>query len=65
MPSYDYECDPQKGGCGNKFELFQKISDAVKKKCPKCKKSKLRRLIGVPALIFKGEGWTPRNHSNI
>ena len=39
MPTYDYECD----ACGHKMELFQSISEPVKRKCPKCKKNKLRR----------------------
>lgn len=54
MPTYDYECD----ACGHKFELYQGINDAVQKKCPECKKLKLRRLIGTgAAIVFKGSGF--------
>ena len=54
MPTYDYECD----ACGHKFELFQKISEDPIKKCPDCKKSKLRRLFGTgAAIMFKGSGF--------
>ncbi len=54
MPTYDYVCD----ACDHKFELFQSITEAVKKKCPECKKSKLRRLFGTgAALMFKGSGF--------
>ena len=54
MPTYDYECD----SCGHKFELFQQISEAQKKKCPECKKNKLRRLFGTgAAIMFKGSGF--------
>lgn len=54
MPTYDYECD----ACGYKFELFQSITEGVKKKCPKCKKLKLRRLFGTgAAIVFKGSGF--------
>lgn len=54
MPTYDYECD----GCGHAFELFQTISEPVKKKCPECKKQKLRRLFGTgAAVMFKGSGF--------
>jgi len=54
MPTYDYVCD----GCGHAFELFQSMTDAVKKTCPKCKKKKLRRLIGAGgAIMFKGSGF--------
>jgi putative FmdB family regulatory protein len=54
MPTYDYECD----ACHHKFELFQSINDPVQRKCPECKKSKLRRLFGTgAAIMFKGSGF--------
>ena len=54
MPTYDYVCD----ACGHAFELFQSMSDSVKKTCPKCGKKKLRRLIGAGgAIMFKGSGF--------
>jgi putative FmdB family regulatory protein len=54
MPTYDYECS----ACDHSFELFQSINDPVKKKCPVCGKSKLRRLFGTgAALLFKGSGF--------
>ena len=54
MPTYDYLCD----ACGHKFEHFQSISDKLLKKCPNCKKSKLRRLFGTgAAVVFKGSGF--------
>ena len=54
MPTYDYECD----ACGHTFELFQSISEPVKRKCPECNKSKLRRLFGTGgAIVFKGSGF--------
>ena len=54
MPTYDYVCD----ACDHKFELFQSIMEPVKKKCPECKKPKLRRLFGTgAALMFKGSGF--------
>ena len=54
MPTYDYEC----GACGHTFELFQSINDPVKRKCPECKKSKLKRLFGTgAAVMFKGSGF--------
>ncbi|MGA0041411.1 MAG: FmdB family zinc ribbon protein [Pirellulales bacterium] len=54
MPTYDYVCD----GCGHAFELFQSITDKLKKTCPECKKRKLRRLIGTgAAIMFKGSGF--------
>ncbi|MFG0300329.1 MAG: FmdB family zinc ribbon protein [Phycisphaerales bacterium JB047] len=54
MPTYDYQCN----ACGHEFELFQSMSEGVKKKCPECGKLKLERLIGTgAALIFKGSGF--------
>jgi putative FmdB family regulatory protein len=54
MPTYDYECD----ACQYRFELFQGIKDAVKRKCPQCGKPKLRRLIGGGGgFLFKGSGF--------
>jgi len=54
MPTYEYQCD----ACGNKFEKFQSITSAPIKKCPKCGKNKVRRLISTGAgLIFKGSGF--------
>jgi len=54
MPTYDYECD----ACGHEFELFQSISDKVKRKCPECGRLKLRRLFGTgAAVMFKGSGF--------
>ncbi|MEM6330189.1 MAG: zinc ribbon domain-containing protein [Planctomycetota bacterium] len=54
MPTYDYECD----ACDHAFELFQQISEPVKRKCPACGKLKLRRLFGTgAAVIFKGSGF--------
>jgi len=54
MPTYDYVCD----GCQHAFEQWQSFNDDHLTKCPKCKKAKLRRLIGTgAALIFKGSGF--------
>ena len=54
MPTYDYECD----ACGHRIELYQSISADPERKCPACKKLKLRRLIGTgAAVVFKGSGF--------
>lgn len=54
MPTYDYRCN----ACGHAFELFQSMSEAVKRKCPECGKNKLERLIGMGAgVLFKGGGF--------
>lgn len=54
MPTYEYKCN----ACGHRFEQFQSMSDKSLRKCPKCAKSALERLIGVGAgVIFKGSGF--------
>ena len=54
MPTYDYQCE----ACGHEFELFQSISDPIKRKCPECSKLKLKRLFGTgAAVVFKGSGF--------
>jgi putative FmdB family regulatory protein len=54
MPTYDYSCD----ACHHEFEVFEPITSEPQKKCPKCKKNKLRRLFGAGGgLIFKGSGF--------
>lgn len=54
MPTYDYKCR----ACGHEFEELQSITAQYLKKCPKCRKLKLKRLIGTGAgIIFKGSGF--------
>jgi len=54
VPTYDYVCK----ACDHRFEEFQSMSADPLKKCPKCKKNKLERLIGTGAgVIFKGSGF--------
>lgn len=54
MPRYDYKC----ASCNKTIEIIQSIHDKPKRKCPKCGRLKLRRLISTGVgLIFKGEGF--------
>jgi len=54
MPTYEYQCD----ACGHNFDELQSFSDEPLKKCPKCKRKKLRRLFGTgAAVLFKGSGF--------
>lgn len=54
MPTYDYICE----ACDHQFELFQSIKAKPIRKCPKCAKSSVHRLIGAGAgIIFKGSGF--------
>jgi len=52
MPLYEYECFL----CGTRFERIQRASADPIKVCPECGGS-VRRLLGSPALQFKGSGW--------
>ncbi|MHC4982476.1 MAG: FmdB family zinc ribbon protein [Planctomycetota bacterium] len=54
MPTYDYECE----ACGYSFERFQPISQRAIRKCPKCGRLKVRRLIGAGGgILFRGSGF--------
>ena len=54
MPTYEYQCN----ACGHRFDELQSFSEPLLKKCPKCKKKKLQRLIGAgAAILFKGSGF--------
>jgi putative FmdB family regulatory protein len=54
MPTYEYECT----ACGKHLEHFQSMKDAPIRKCPKCGKLRLKRLIsGGVGVIFKGSGF--------
>src|SRR5438477_2833252 len=53
MPTYTYVCDK----CGNEVEAFQSMSDEPLKKCPACKKNKLRRTFHPVGIVLKGSGF--------
>ena len=59
MPLYEYECQ----SCGEHVERIQRASDKPLTECPKCG-GPLRRLLGVPALQFKGSGWYVTDYGN-
>ena len=52
MPLYEYHCQD----CGNHFERIEKVSALHDGVCPECGGA-ARRLLGAPALKFKGSGW--------
>jgi putative FmdB family regulatory protein len=52
MPLYEYECFL----CGHRFERIQRVNDVSNMSCPECG-GEVRRLLGVPALQFKGSGF--------
>jgi putative FmdB family regulatory protein len=53
VPTYEYECNH----CKYTFEVFQKITEAPLKACPKCNKKVTRLIGGGSGIIFKGTGF--------
>lgn len=54
MPTYNYACN----SCRHVFEVFQAITAKPIRKCPKCKRLAVRRVItGGAGVIFKGSGF--------
>ncbi|UCF80624.1 MAG: zinc ribbon domain-containing protein [Acidobacteriota bacterium] len=53
MPIYEYRCR----ACDCTFERMQKFSDPPVRKCPKCGKGKVEKLISRSAIKFEGTGW--------
>ena len=54
MRRYDYRC----GECGKEFELEHELNDTSKHRGPKCKSTKIRKIIRASPLIFRGDGFT-------
>jgi len=52
MPTYHYRCPK-----GHDFDLFQKISEKPRAKCPVCGAKATRMISGGAGLIFKGSGF--------
>jgi putative FmdB family regulatory protein len=52
MPLYEYQCQQ----CSARFERIEKASALKDGRCPECG-GDAHRLIGAPALQFKGSGW--------
>ena len=52
MPLYEYQCQD----CDTHFERIEKASAPSDGVCPTCGGA-ARRLLGAPALQFKGSGW--------
>lgn len=52
MPTYEYVCPK-----GHAFELFQKMSDKPRARCPVCGRPGVRRISGGAGLVFKGSGF--------
>lgn len=54
MPTYQYKCSR----CNHEVEIMHSIKDAPRKKCPRCGKNGLHRIIsGGGGIIFRGHGF--------
>lgn len=53
MPIYEFDCQE----CGTRFEHMQSFSATTLPPCPACGSDHVGRLIGRPAIHFKGSGW--------
>jgi len=52
MPTYEYRC-----AGGHEFELFQKMSDKPRARCPECGRRASRKISAGAGLHFKGSGF--------
>jgi putative FmdB family regulatory protein len=53
MPFYEYECT----NCGAHQEALQSIGDKPLRKCDRCGKNGLKKLVSAPVFRLKGSGW--------
>lgn len=53
MPTYAYRCRR----CGHEFEVFQKITDPPRSRCPVCRGGAVRVITGGGGFLLRGEGF--------
>ena len=53
MPIYELACKE----CGNQYERIVSFSSTDLPACPACSSVDVTRLLGKPAIHFKGSGW--------
>ena len=59
MPTYDYRCT----GCGHSFDVRQRFDEEPVLTCPRCHQN-VRRVMHVPAIIYKGSGFYTTDYKN-
>jgi putative FmdB family regulatory protein len=57
MPTYEYVCHD----CNNRFEKWQKMSEAPLTTCPTCG-GPVRRVFYPAGIVFKGSGFYKTDH---
>ena len=60
MPTYNYICKT----CGYLFEVEKTIDDETKIRCPMCKSRKVKKLINIPTVIYRDDGFTQYRKNN-
>lgn len=58
MPIYGYVCEK----CGARIEVIQKVGDAPRKRCQKCR-GKLEKIVSRTSFQLKGGGWYLTDYS--
>ncbi|MSQ60995.1 MAG: zinc ribbon domain-containing protein [Dehalococcoidia bacterium] len=53
MPTYDYRCS----ACGAQYEKREGFDAATAHACEQCGEGEAKRMISVPAIVFKGSGF--------
>lgn len=53
MPTYVYRCE----NCEHRLERVQSLEAKPLRRCPKCHKTKLVRVIQKQTVSFRGLGW--------
>jgi putative FmdB family regulatory protein len=53
MPTYAYRCRR----CGHEFDVFQKITDPPRSRCPVCRGGAERVITGGGGFLLRGEGF--------
>jgi putative FmdB family regulatory protein len=53
MPTYAYRCRR----CGHQFDVFQKITDPPRSRCPVCRGGAERVITGGGGFLLRGEGF--------
>jgi putative FmdB family regulatory protein len=53
MPIYEFVCQE----CGVRYEHVQSFSATTLPACPSCQSKHVARMLGRPAIHFKGSGW--------
>ena len=50
MPIYTYRCPK----CGSEVDCIHKINERHVENCPKCPKTRMKKVVGKPRFSFKG-----------